>query len=986
MFEGSVRGVSGTGAEDVGRGAVRDESAGGLQWSLGARLASQLVGGGPRTRMIALCAEPGVGRTDIITDALGGVSAAGLTTLRRDLSSLDPDAAARLMVRTSRQACSEREVVVAFDRVPPSDEGCVRREARALRRMWEAGIPAIFSLAPEAAQLLDLLPECVVLGSRDLLVRPVIEAGHGCRLSELRDLTWGVASLVSILLPQIDPRGNVGPLPDSYRAALGGLVSKALRLSQPDEMVRLRLAMILLGDGTHLDLERVLGTVPDDLLEAVRSDVAIMEVSDSLASFKCLQGWSGLLVSSSLSELSATCALFPDVCSSCIEVLVGRASYRRAAELFGLPGSERCYEDVIRCASGFLDVGGSSLVVRAAQSVDATAVVGTERAALVCRAAAAVGDAAFDATPDRVDAFDLGDRDLRLFVEARRALRAQPSLVPYEEGHWEPLERRLLIHREVCDLLARGRLSAAMRILVANPEERAVPSVSTALLRVDFEVARLLLCDRRANDESGLTAAVALLRSEGARGFENYASCVSVMRSVLCKEGKADADVGRLVARAERAGDALAQVVGLLAGCILDLRSGAYARANVRSTLASVVSRRARLDYLARVGGLFGEVAHFLLGESVSDDGRPQPADDLGSVCLLVRETMALGVEAVVADGAFLRGVPRDALWVLLVLSEGMGELSARLRETIPSAWEHALSVARPNWELDEDSARLSLGRENPRLGRAGREEPPVELRLLGGFALYVHGVRVLDERLEHRNAKSLLAFLALQRGGSARRYQIVEQVWPDSDYASGFNRAYQATSAVRSAVAAVDRGLDPFVISRSTKAVTLDPSLVRCDVDEFRLCAREAADGTDDRTTLEMARRAERLYAGDLYLPAVDATGCVARARDELRGLYADAMVAGSDAALRLGQRRTAVRLAASALSTDELREDAAIALVRALRASGRNAEAEHQYRRFSRRLLQVAHRPPSKMLRRAAGGEGRVPSEPVTQELLRA
>ena len=117
------------------------------------------------------------------------------------------------------------------------------------------------------------------------------------------------------------------------------------------------------------------------------------------------------------------------------------------------------------------------------------------------------------------------------------------------------------------------------------------------------------------------------------------------------------------------------------------------------------------------------------------------------------------------------------------------------------------------------------------------------------------------------------------------------------------------------------------------------------------------------------MARRAERLYAGDLYVPPVDATGYVMATRDELRRLYGDAMVAGSDAALRLGKKRTATRLAMNALSSDDMREDAIVSMVRALRASGRNVEADRQYQRYARRLMQAANRPPSRLLRRVAG-----------------
>jgi len=56
-------------------------------------------------------------------------------------------------------------------------------------------------------------------------------------------------------------------------------------------------------------------------------------------------------------------------------------------------------------------------------------------------------------------------------------------------------------------------------------------------------------------------------------------------------------------------------------------------------------------------------------------------------------------------------------------------------------------------------------------------------------------------------------------------------------------------------------------------------------------------------------------------------------------------------------------------ALASDGLREDAVIVLVRALRASGRAIEAERRYKAYARQLVEKTNRPPSRMLRMAAG-----------------
>lgn len=198
-----------------------------------------------------------------------------------------------------------------------------------------------------------------------------------------------------------------------------------------------------------------------------------------------------------------------------------------------------------------------------------------------------------------------------------------------------------------------------------------------------------------------------------------------------------------------------------------------------------------------------------------------------------------------------------------------------------------------------------------------------------------------------------MLEYLVL-RGGGVKRFQVVEQIWPDCDYVQGFNRAYQTTSALRSLIGdAGDDRLNLIVANRMSGEIAVDMSIVDCDVTEFREMAREAVDSEDAVRSLECARAAERLYGGDLYVPPSDATGFIEATRMELRGLYADAMVEGSAAALALGHDRTAVRLAENAVTTDNMREDAVTALVRALKACGRDAEASRQRRAFEDRSV---------------------------------
>ena len=199
------------------------------------------------------------------------------------------------------------------------------------------------------------------------------------------------------------------------------------------------------------------------------------------------------------------------------------------------------------------------------------------------------------------------------------------------------------------------------------------------------------------------------------------------------------------------------------------------------------------------------------------------------------------------------------------------------------------------------------------------------------------------------------MARSVVENDSLAKRFQLVEQVWPDCDYVSGFNKAYQTTSALRAVVADIDRGVELIVASRTSGEISVNMGIVDCDVSEFRREAREAVDSEDAERSLECARAAERLYAGDLYVPPSDGTGFVAAMRAELRCLYVDAMIEGSVAALALGHDRSAARLAGNAVLVDNMREDAVTALVRALRACGRGPEAQRQQRSYEQRLARA-------------------------------
>lgn len=894
-------------------------------------------------RLVGICAEPGMGSAEVITGVLAEAARRGAQVMRYSFSEATPESASRTLTRLARTlATGARPLALGLDGLPPSDESCVLRQARALRKMWASGISVIFSLYPEAHQLLEQLPECAEVPSSLLLAQADARGGACGGESAALRLSRGIPVLSRTLEVSADLGLAVTAPSPEYYDALGSLMEGSLRPTLSDEERRLRLALLLLGKGVRGDLDRVLGTVSDELLDIIRESTPLFGVSRDLARFNCLTAVAHGVLAVCLRRIVSTCTLFPELPASCMELLIDRGELERAAALATLPECAPALTKVIERGAEFIDIGETALVLYAAEHAEGPHVVPAERLSTVARALSGPG-ASVDVCP-REGASERGDA-LSLLMDARRLMRGAAPLVRPGSSVRGRLEGKLATHLGACLLMERGAFSTALTMLVGSTDEGERGGLSGALLVIDREVARLLTGGRVRDVASTTRRAEEFVHRRPFKGLRGYVTVLRLLRALFSEGRDALAELDGLATRYERASDTLVQTVALMCGAVADLRGGAPARAKIRAALAETLARGMELDYLRRVAECLEGVAAARSGEGF-ELGQEAQEDDLGHVCALVGQ-VSLFEDEVSQLASVPERVPWDALWLIRVLCTGMGAFSLALIEAMPPAWRRAASANGPLRPYAPPRVSAPVPEE---AGDAGRERRPIELRLLGGFSLSVHGVCISDWKLERRNAKSMLEYLVL-RGGSAKRYQLVDQMWPDSDYAMGFSRAYQTTSVLRTAVSEIDPGLCLVSANRTSGEVAVDMGNINCDVDAFRAAAREAVDGRDDERKLEFARRAERLYAGDLYVPTVDSTGFIASLRKVLRSLYADAMVEGSASALRLGHERTAARLAENAMAANELREDANAVLVRALRACGRPAEAERRLRSFEAR-----------------------------------
>ena len=468
---------------------------------------------------------------------------------------------------------------------------------------------------------------------------------------------------------------------------------------------------------------------------------------------------------------------------------------------------------------------------------------------------------------------------------------------------------------------------------------------------------------------SQVNEAVSFLEASGIVGIKSY---VGIIRSLqFAEQQETDAntiyEIERYSAQSEERGDIVAQAVELLSASILDMRNKAYARAHIHAHNAALLAEKVHSDYLFEAGSILAVVASFMLGE-LPKEGRTRwiVNSSLYAVYQVILNAMDSfsGSRPSMETETLASSIPQDALWLLRALLQGIGHFSEELARFVPETWKHMINVLPYNKQaVENESDEREQSSASERVEKRG-----IYLSILGGFSLLVNGVVVPENALGKRYAKLLLIYLALSRKHAARRYAIVDALWPNCPYESGMEKIYQATRVIRKVVASVDKTLDPIISIRGEKTISLNNDIFSVDVDRFEELARMVTSASHDDELVRLSQEVRMVYRGDLYVPSDDAFTYVESMRRNLSQKYVEIMTAGSEAALRAGYSRLAVLLAENAVLVDEDKEDSAIAFIKAMKACGRTSEAQQYYTVYIRRFLKQRDELPSKELRMMA------------------
>ena len=962
------------------------------------RFRSRVLGDDSFAKAVFLCAETGLGKTHLSKDLLDDLASEGIYTRYVSLKGSHDDRATRKVMRVAREVCKatehprERKAVV-LDDMPSVDECYLGRLSRAIGRMIASNTLVIVCMLPEAEMLAEEVVSAKRLNSQDLTSIYLPEV---IGLSEVRFApSAGIAALLFHDAPSAITGAAAGVRWDSYVKTLSSVARAHVRPSLPAEEQRLRLAMILLGTGSTEILSSVIPRLDSDSVEWTRRDAPLFGIDRIMGTFCCVGLSENSVFEPCLPELEDVCAKYPDTAARAARALAANGNYVRAALVCSLCAAEDIVAVGMTWGVEFVCAGCSETVRKALELRDlgyGGDVEGQELSALAL-AYASEPFSSFDERPlPEVSGPDVvsSARRLRL-VELLRMSRdldrgVRPRRPPRQKESDGDMERALIAHVRARSLLLSGEFSDAYALLVNNPARISVDSLASALLCDDFALAQLLTGEGP-NQEERLACLRArqIMRKSGIKRLVGYRDLLEPLAMVLCGRSQRLDGVEAAISRASRMGDDAVRAVLLLVSAVVDNRAGAFARAHVRAVQAAELLGGTANVYLARAAHFVDVLASYGLGdeeplELVANAGSSSLFKDLAALFICTGPGDEVELTTLVRSAC-----SRNVLWVLNVLGNDFEGRSRAFRQAIPPTWS----------TLSRKSVRkaLSMARESERFGflpeprlvseHAGPEgEGPsvmpwldagsraISIRLLGSFEMRVNGEVVGAKSFGKRRARAFMTHLACRKNHSLTRRELLESIWPESDYDSGRQKIYEATSVVRNALKGKEGISDPFIVSRNGGFVALDMGVVSVDVDLFEHAAHAVLATDDDTRAVELAHEALKLYGGDLVETPYDTLGAAETRRQELRSLYVDIAVVGSSAAMRENMPQLAVRFARCAYDAAGLREDAAIALMDALKATGRTMDAREVYREYARNLLEATGMPPSTAMRGIASG----------------
>ena len=928
-------------------------------------------------RPLALCAEPCMGKTMFLRELADYAQSNGWTVYEISLSSLSAKEATQILTKKSTSICNAKKSkpvkrLVLIDDFPPSDEYFVARQVKSIARLRMSGCLVAFSLSPEARQLIDEVPSVYVLGKNELLTfMPGIDNSEQSILTNMR-LTRGIPTLVYSLPVTFCEHGDAD-VPITYLTSLACVASYMLRSSLGIEELRLRLGMMLLGVGSIDDLSRICGQVDLEYLAKIEQDAPFFGVHVETRRFSCLHATRFDVLNFNKQELVALAGKHEKLVLKAIALLIDRKDFSKAAFVSSLVREEIIWEIVLSHATEFVDAGYIELVDNAltATHSDCTLDNSSKKAAkgMVDSLSTAKGpmnakdaDRAFK----NLTSFN-GFLKQTAYMTLLKLILQKPLPPLKEDLELGPLEKKIALHKRAIDLAVQGNFKYALQLLLLEQQYEKAASITSSIQTVDVELLYALLGVYQKEFDTRTSDALSFLQEGEAGGLKGSVGLLKCVRYLFEKSSSVGDlyDTEQLISQAELQGNRMIQVPALLIGALLSLRSRAYPKAQLQARRAVLLSREWDSLYVAQVGKIIEDIAGFFLGVKPTEkslEAITHPS--LKAACRTIYKALFKSVNGHVPVwlDAVEYGVPENAMWLMRALLSDESEFQQCLEQEMPEEWLHYLRSNEGKRDVTKwrafkqeagDSRTENFVMKSAQVKKQNAY-PGVYIALLGRFSLSVQGEEIAGRKIAYRSAKALLVYLALAHNHMSFRSQIAQQIWPEADQAHWQERLYQATRVIRKEVQEIKKGCEPLEASRIERTLGFNPQQVTIDIDIFTRLAKSVASSNNDEDIVHLAKQAEELYQGDLYLPEDECFRFADPIRVALRDQYIDTMVTASAAALRITHYTLAVHFAELAYLVDDMREGTLMALIQALRKCGRAQDAQQYYDLYVKNTLQ--------------------------------
>lgn len=946
-------------------------------------------------RPLALCAEPCMGKTMFLRELADYAQSNGWNVYEISLSSLSVQEATQILTKKSTSICNGKNSkalkrLVLIDDFPPSDEYFVARQVKSIARLRMAGCLVAFSLSPEARQLIDEVPSVYVLGKNELLTfMPGIDNSEQSVLNSMR-LTRGIPTLVYSLPVTFCERSDA-EVPITYLTSLACVASYMLRSTLGIEELRLRLGMMLLGVGSFDDLSRICGQADLEYLAKIEQDAPFFGVHVETRRFSCLHTTRFDVLNFNKQELVALVSKHEKLALKVIALLIDREDFSKAAFVSSLIREEITWEIVLSHATEFVDAGYIELVDNAltATHSDCTLENSSKKAAkrmvdALSNTKGPMNSKDAGKTLENLTSFN-GFLKQTAYITLLKLLLQKPLPALKEDLELSPLEKKIALHKRAIDLAIQGNFKYALQLLLLEQQYEKASSITSSIQTVDVELLYALLGVYQKDFDARSSKALSFLQEGEASALKGSVGLLKCVRYLFEKSFSVGNlyDTEQLISQAESHGNRMIQVPALLIGALLSLRSRAYPKAQLQARRAMLLSREWDSIYVTQVGKILEDIAGFFLGVIPTEknlEAITHPS--LKVACRTIYKALFKSVKghSPVWLDEVEYGVPENAMWLMRALLSDESEFQQCLEREMPEEWLHYLRSNEGKRDVTKwrafrqgagDSRTENSVVKSSRVEKKQNAHPGVYIALLGRFSLSVQGEEIAGRKIAYRSAKALLVYLALAHNHMSFRSQIAQQIWPEADQAHWQERLYQATRVIRKEVQEIQTDCEPLEASRIEKTLGFNPQQVTVDIDIFTRLAKSVASSNSDEDIVHLAKQAEELYQGDLYLPEDECFRFADPIRVALRDQYIDTMVTASAAALRITHYTLAVHFAELAYLVDDMREDTLMALIQALRKCGRAQDAQHYYDLYVQKYVMKRRKMPSKQLRMIAGAE---------------